>query len=316
MALHILEPTRATLHGCFSRDLPPALTIDPGDTVRARTLDVGWGLEPPTTPTAPRRKFELRDRAGDDGPALCGPIAIRGAASGMALEIAIESVRPSTWGWTWAGSTFSDLNGDLGVAGATPHLMRWELDSRAMVGRNQHGQVVRLRPFLGTIGMPPAEPGMHSAWAPRFCGGNMDCKELVAGSTLYLPIAAPGGLVSLGDGHAAQGDGEVGGMAIECMIDQVELTFHVRDNLRLRGPRARTPSSWVTLGFDTDLRAASAMAMNGMLDLLYELHQIERTEALALASVAVDLRITQLVNGVRGVHAVLADGAIGVQSHH
>jgi acetamidase/formamidase len=100
MALHVLEPERANLHGQFSRELPPALVAESGDTVRLRTLDVGWGLEPPTTATAPRRKFEPRIPPRDDGPALCGPIAVRGAEPGVSLEITLAAIEPGRWGWT------------------------------------------------------------------------------------------------------------------------------------------------------------------------------------------------------------------------
>jgi acetamidase/formamidase len=179
-----------------------------------------------------------------------------------------------------------------------------------MTGRNQHGHTVRLRPFLGVLGMPPAEPGIHPTRPPRRCGGNIDCKELVAGSALYLPIAVPGALFSAGDGHAAQGDGEVAGPAIECPMEQVDLTFALRDDLPLHVPYAHTPAGWVTFGLHEDLNEATLLALDAMLDLLAAQMGIHRKDALALASVAVDLRVTQIVNQVRGVHAVLPHGAI------
>jgi acetamidase/formamidase len=138
----------------------------------------------------------------------------------------------------------------------------------------------------------------------------MDCKELVAGSTLYLPIPVPGALFSVGDGHAAQGDGEVCGVAIECPMELVDLTFRLRDDVRLTTPRANTPVGWITLGFDEDLNEATVLALIAMLDLMTELYGLSRPDALALASLVVDFRITQVVNGVRGVHALLPHGAI------
>ncbi len=233
MALHVLEPERANLHGQFSRELPPALVAESGDTVRLRTLDVGWGLEPPTTATAPRRKFEPRIPPRDDGPALCGPIAVRGAEPGVSLEITLAAIEPGRWGWTWAGGGMGPLDAVLHVDAVPSQLLRWELDPVAMVGTNQYGQRVTLRPFLGTIGLAADLPGWQSGRTPRHCGGNMDCKELVAGSRLFLPIAVPGALLSVGDGHARQGNGEVGGMAIECMLERVELGLRVRDDLPL-----------------------------------------------------------------------------------
>jgi acetamidase/formamidase len=158
--------------------------------------------------------------------------------------------------------------------------------------------------------MPPDEPGTHATAPPRPCGGNIDCKELVAGTTLFLPIEVDGALVSAGDGHAAQGDGEVSQLAIEAPVERARLTFTVRDDLPLTTPAAWTPEAWLTFGFDEDLDEAAALAIGAMLELMGREHGLERREALALASVVVDLRITQMVNGVRGVHARLAHTAL------
>jgi acetamidase/formamidase len=160
------------------------------------------------------------------------------------------------------------------------------------------------------MGMPPDEPGNHPTYPPRFCGGNIDCKELIAGSTLFLPIPVDGGLFSVGDGHAVQGDGEVGCPALECPMDVVDLTLTVHEDIKLSMPRAKTPTAWITMGFHEDLNEATIIALDGMLNLMKELFGYERKEALALASLVVDLRITQIVNGVRGVHAVLPHDAI------
>jgi acetamidase/formamidase len=308
--LHVIEPARATLHGEFRMDLEPVLTIDPGDTVRYRTLEAGWHLEPPL-PGRPVRTFEPRHPTRDVGHALCGPIAIAGAMPGMTLEVRIDAVRPGAWGRTIAGGRDTPLNRRLGVHGeefATG--LVWTLDADSGTGTDQHGHRVRLRPFMGVMGMPPAEPGGHPTTPPRPSGGNIDCKELIAGSTLYLPITVPGGLFSVGDGHAAQGDGEVSGVAIECPMERVDLTFSLHHHMRLRTPRAETEAGWITFGFDEDLDEAAAIALDAMLELMGRLHHFERTTALALASLVVDLRVTQVVNGVRGVHAVLPHDAL------
>jgi acetamidase/formamidase len=310
MATFTIEPERATLHGAFSREFPPVLTIDSGDSVRFRTLDAGWGLEAPEASGEPRRKFEPRDKERDAGHALCGPIALRGAQPGMTLEVQINAVRPGAWGWTAAGGTHRrQMNERLGVAEREGVLI-WTLDPDAQTGRDQYGHVVALRPFMGVMGMPPDAPGMHSTAPPRICGGNIDCKELVAGSTLYLPILTPGALFSVGDGHGVQGDGEVSGTAIECPMERVDLTFRLHEHLHLTTPRAQTPAGWITFGFDADLNEATMIALEAMLDLLGEQYQLERLEALALASLVVDLRVTQIVNGICGVHAVLPPDAI------
>jgi acetamidase/formamidase len=309
MTTYTIEPEQRTLHGSFSREFPPILTIDPGDTVLFRTLDVSWGLEPRVSRDAPRRVFTPRQPIRDDGHALCGPIAIRDAQPGMTLEIHINEVQPGTWGWTSAGGYPNEDTRKLGIESAT--MLAWTLDRETMTGQDQHGRRIALRPFMGILGMPPDEPGLHPTSPPRFCGGNMDCKELVAGSVLYLPIAVPGALFSTGDGHAVQGDGEVSGVGLECPMDLVNLTFFLREDLHLTTPRAKTPTGWVTLGFHTDLREASLLALGAMLDLLEEHHHLPRPDALALASLVVDLRISQIVNaGVYGVHALLPHNAI------
>jgi acetamidase/formamidase len=178
-----------------------------------------------------------------------------------------------------------------------------------MTGRNQFGQVIALHPFMGVMGVAPAEPGLHATAPPRATGGNIDCKELVAGSTLYLPVRVPGALFSVGDGHGAQGDGEVSKTAVECPMEHVSLTFTLEDQ-PLALPRANAPAGWITFGFHPDLNEATVIALDEMLTLLGTLYGVERPEALALASVLVDLRVTQIANGVHGVHALLPHGAL------
>ena len=311
MTLYTLEPDVYTLHGAFSREIAPVLTVDPGDTVRFRTLDAGWNLEPrlSTRYEDKPRQFWPRPPGQETGHALIGPVAVRGAQPGMTLGVHIGSVRPGTWGFTAVGGWPHYVNHRLGVAQEGTFLL-WTLDAEAMLGRNQHGQSVALRPFFGVMGMPPAEPGLHSTVPPRPTGGNLDCKELVAGSTLYLPIAVPGGLFSAGDGHARQGDGECSVTAIECPMEAVDITFSLHPELHLAMPRAHTPAGWITFGLHEDLNEAALQALEGMVDLLGELHGFDRHQALGMASVLVDLRVTQMVNQVKGVHAVLPHGSI------
>jgi acetamidase/formamidase len=151
---------------------------------------------------------------------------------------------------------------------------------------------------------------VHSTIPPRRFGGNIDCKLLIAGTTLYLPIPVDGALLSAGDGHGAQGDGEVSGTAIECPLQQVQLTVDVRDDLDLRTPIARTADAWIAFGFDEALDLAAEQCMATMLDLMERELGYDRTHALALASVAVDLHVTQIVNVSKGVHAVLRIDAL------
>jgi len=281
--IHELPLERRTLHGHFSRDLEPVLTVARGDSVRFATPNAGWWLDDGT-------RFEPTTSPEDDGHALAGPIEVRGAKEGQALVVRIDEVVPGPW-----GETFGD-----GLR------IRWELaDGVGTTGAHR----VRLAPFLGVMGMPPVGHGVHSTTPPRPQGGNIDCKELVAGTTLYLPIPVDGALFSAGDGHAAQGDGEVSGTAIECP-SRAQLTLDLRDDLELEWPCARIDGAWLTFGFDADLTAAAWKASDGMLALLKREHGLERNDALALASVVVDVRVTQLVNGVLGAHAVLRDDVL------
>jgi acetamidase/formamidase len=312
---HVLLPDERTLHGSWDRDRPPALTVDPGTTVRFGTLDSGWSTGPYTGPdTAAGLAARPRHPAHDPAHrhALTGPVAVAGAEPGQVLAVRIDDVVPAAFGTTYCGLRSTALNERLGVT-AAPVVHRWTLDGASGIGRNQAGHSVALRPFLGVMGVPPAEPGEHSTIPPYWHGGNIDCRELVAGATLYLPVTVPGALFSIGDGHAAQGDGEVSGTAIECPMDRVDLTLDVLPDLfgaPVRTPVARTPAGWVTMGVADDLDEAMAIALDAMLDVMAALHGIGRSDALALASVVVDLRVTQVVNQVVGVHAVLPWGAV------
>jgi acetamidase/formamidase len=303
--IHEIPLERRTLHGHFSRDLPPILTIDSGDTVAFACLDAGWHV-------TPADKFEPREAELDDGHALIGPFEIRGAGRGQTLEVRIDEVRVGSWGATFAAGWPSPLNDYLGLGDGETCVLRWSLDPAAGTGRDEQGREVDLRPFAGVLGMPPAEPGVHSTGPPRPCGGNIDCTELVAGTKLFLPIPVDGALFSAGDGHARQGDGEVSQTAIECGLDRLQLTLTVRDEPQLDTPLVWSPEAWVTFGFDEDLDTAAAIATRAMLDLMERELALERREALGLASVVVDLRVTQVVNGVKGVHAVLRHDAIRI----
>jgi acetamidase/formamidase len=283
--IHHLPLEARTVHGYFSRELRPVLTVRPGDTVHFQSLNAGWRWDPT------EELFE-RDKQVHDGHALNGPIEVRGALAGHTLVVRIDDVQPRDW-----GVTFGD---------GTP--FGWSIrDGEAL---DERGKRVALAPFLGVIGMPPPERGIHSTIPPRRWGGNIDCKDLVAGTTLYLPVPVDGALLSIGDGHAAQGHGEVSGTAIESPLEHGQVTIDVRDDLELRSPIARTGDAWLAFGFNSDLDAAAEQATETMLDLMERELGVDRAHALALASVAVDLHVTQLVNRAKGVHAVLRDGAV------
>ncbi len=303
-----IEPDARTLRGYFSPDLDPVLTVDPGDIVHARTVDALWSSAPHDGPWEEFPRIPEYSPEHGDGHALIGPIAVRGAKPGDVLAVSIDEVIPGAYGTTFAGGYPDPVNQRFGIEqdGITHS---WRIDATTGTARNQHGIVVPTRPFLGVMGMPPAEPGRHSTSPPRVSGGNLDCKELVAGSTLYLPVPVEGALFSFGDGHAAQGDGEVSGSAIECPMDRVQLRFDLHRDWELRTPVAHTPAGWLTLGLGDTLDAAALSALEAMFALLGRLHGLTRHDAIALSSVTVNLRITQIVNGTVGVHAILPPAA-------
>ncbi|MEB3367193.1 acetamidase/formamidase family protein [Saccharopolyspora mangrovi] len=289
----------------FSRDVAPALTVDAGDVVTVESLDCSGHLERQRVP-GEQRPLMFTERRGH---CLTGPIAVRGAKPGMVLAVHFEELTPAEWGWTATAGKDNWLLRRLRVADAGRSWLLWELDGGT--GTNQHGHTVPLAPFLGVVGMPPEEPGEHSTIPPRpEGGGNIDCRELVAGSTLYLPVTVPDAMLLLGDGHARQGDGEVGGTAIECgMTSRVRLDLIV--DRPVPGIHAETPAGLVTFGFDADLNEATATALSAMVDWLQIEQALERGPALALASATVDMRITQIANETWGVHAVLPTGVLG-----
>jgi acetamidase/formamidase len=284
VAVHELPLDAANLHGYYSRELEPVAAIEPGDSVRIAVPNAGWDL-------SAAEKFPPRNPDLDAGHPIAGPIAVTGAKAGDTLVVRVDSVEVGEWGVTWA---------------PPDHLVHWQLADG--VGRAL-GFECDLAPFLGVMGMPPPEAGVHPTFPPRSWGGNIDCKELVAGSMLYLPIPVDGALFSAGDPHGAQGDGEVSSTAIETTAE-AQLTLDVRNDLPLQWPIARVEGAWLTFGFDEDLDEAAKIATEGMIRLMSRELGLGERDALALASVVVDLRVTQIVNGVQGVHAVLSDDAI------
>jgi len=301
---HRLEPTPETTADVLSRDHAPVLTIDPGDTVVVRSLDAAGYLARQTFPGEDQPKMYPAYR----GHCLTGPIMVSGAQQGDILALRLVSLRPDSWGWTVAAALDTPVTRRLGLAEGPPSWLLWDLDPDAAKATCDTGFSRSVAPFLGVMGMPPDEPGEHSTIPPRTAGGgNIDCKELVAGSTLYLPVTVPGALLYLGDGHAAQGDGEVGGTAIECGMT-TEAVIDIVAGRPLGSIHAETPAGRVTFGFDADLNTAMGDALDAMVCWMQALFGLGKAAALALASTCVDLRITQVANQTWGVHAVLPAG--------
>lgn len=319
--VHRLLPIRTNLHANYIKGATAVLQISSGDTVIVSAPDVSWGLEAPSSVTLPRRKVEPRDPEGnpasDRGPCLVGPIGVRGAQPGDLLEIEIQEVVTSSWGWTYSGAGMASdaWNEAVGIGDAPLTLVKWEIDQRALTARSDSGVEVPLRPFPGTIGLAPAVPEgelFASGWLPSMSGGNIDCRELVSGSTLLVPVAVEGGLLSVGDGHAAQGDGEVSGTGIECMLETLRMRVTLRHGVSIRAPRILTAHDGagkrrrVTIGIGKTLDRAAAMATREMLDWMSEIDNgHSRATNLAHASAMMSLRVTQTVNTLRGIHATM-----------
>ncbi|HXJ25048.1 MAG TPA: acetamidase/formamidase family protein [Streptosporangiaceae bacterium] len=307
MTRHRLDPSPSTTVDVFSRDLPPALTVDPGDTIVLRSLNASGHLQPQTFPGERVPAMASKRRSGH---CLTGPIAVRGAVPGEVLAVRFISLRPDTWGYTVAAAGDTSLTRRLGLHEGPPAWLLWQIDADAGTATSDQGHTVRIAPFHGVTGVAWDEPGEHSTIPPRpVGGGNIDCKELVAGSILYLPVAVPGALLSVGDGHAAQGDGEVAGTAIECGMT-TGLQLELVTDRPVPGVHAETPAGQITFGFSPDLNAAMGDALDAMLTWLQASYKVSKATALALASPVLDLRVTQVANQSWGVHALLPAGAI------
>jgi acetamidase/formamidase len=279
------------VHFHWDATLPPALTIDAGDEV---TIEIRSGeddqFRPDSTPTDVARMDMRRLHA------LSGPIFVRGAEPGDTLVVHILDVVTAEWGFTMQrpGAGF--------LLGFPDYFRAYRLADG--FAHFDQGIRIPLRPFLGVMGVAPYD-GVHSTIPPGPHGGNLDCRELTAGTILYLPVFVPGALFSCGDGHAAQGDGEVCVTAIECAVT-ARLRFEVLHGVVLAAPRAETPESWMTLGAAPTFEEAARACLGDMLDLITEQTGLGRADAYALASAAVDLRVNQVVNRpMIGVRAVL-----------
>ena len=291
---------RDTFHFKWDNSLAPAVEIEPGDIVHFDTEEVTAGQLKKGDPASKLGSLNF-DRLYPLG----GPVYVKGAEPGDALEIEILELKPGSWGW----SAILPGLGLLAVDFPEPYVRYFDLGDRNST-EFRHDIHIPLAPFCGTMGVATDEPGPQAVLPPTKGAGNIDTRHLTAGTKLRLPVFVPGALFSAGDCHGAQGDGEVSGTAIECPLQRAQLTIDVRDDLDLRMPVARTPDSWITFGFDEDLDRAAESCLETMLDLMERELALDRTHALGLASVAVDLHVTQVVNLAKGVHAVLRDDAL------
>ena len=317
MTKHV-EAGAATVHwGYLDASLPPVATIDSGEVVTMSTVSGPPDALPPPPAFIPPALYEIHNaktRRMLPGHMCTGPVAVRGARPGQVLQVDIQDIALR---YDWGYTAIRPLKGALPYDFPEAKLIHASLERNRMVGRLPWGTEIPLRPFFGVMGnAPPLAWGSVSSIQPRQFGGNMDNKELVAGTTLYLPVFVENALFSVGDGHAAQGDGEVCINAIETgLIGRFRLT--VRDDMKLAWPMAETPSHVITMAFDPDLDDCVVVALRAMLDLIEQRTTLKRHEAYMLASFAADLRITQVVNEHKGVtcHAGEAIPPAGAITH-
>ena len=284
-------------HFGWNRDNPPVTRIAPGETVEFNPVDSSGGQITPKSTVADIPKLDF----AKVNP-VAGPVYVEGAEPGDAIKVTLLHFAPSGWGWTANIPGFGLLADQF----KDPALHIWKYDAQtlapAMYGP---GGRVPLKPFCGTIGLAPAEPGLHSIVPPRRMGGNMDIRDMSAGTELYLPVEVVGGLFSVGDTHATQGDGEVCGTAIESPCS-LAAKFELIKNAKLPFPRFTTPGPVarhmdvkgyeVTTGIGSDLMEGAKAAVSGMIDLLSTRYKMKPVDAYMLCSVCGDLRISEIVD--------------------
>jgi len=304
-AHHVLDPSPDTVHwGYFDATIPARLTVDPGDTITVNTVSGGRVEVEDLSIMRPDHREIVEKLRPVLGPhILTGPIAVRGAEPGETLEVRIKSIDLLVdWGWNVIRPLKGTLPEDF------PEFQRRliPIDRKAMTAELPWGATIALRPFFGILATAPRpEYGTVSSIEPREFGGNMDNKELVPGTSLFLPVFVPGANFSAGDGHAVQGDGEVCLTALEtCLSGTFELVLHKK--MKLAFPRAVTPTHYIAMGMDPDLDDAARQALRHMMAWLRELRGWTPAEAYVFCSLACDLHVTQLVDGNKGIHAMVS----------
>ncbi len=305
MTTHTIRASATTIQrGVIAPQAAPVLTVASGDTVILDTWAMwdnagGAGLD-----LAHALALRDRFRAEGRGPhSLTGPIAVRTAEPGDILKVEIERLEIADHGINviFPGKQSRGLLSDVFEDAELRH---FALDRRTMTTTLGDRVTIPLRPFLGIMGVsPPAGDAPRSSAIPGDFGGNIDCSDLVAGSVLYLPVFADGAGFYAGDAHAAQGAGEVVQTALETAMTAAQLKLTVLKGRSIKRPRAETPHHFITMGLDEDLREAARQAVLDMIDLLVDAHDMTARDAYALCSLQADLLVTQLVNGVNGIHA-------------
>jgi len=303
---HRIAATPGTVHtGFFDNSLRPVLTIESGDVVSFETMMLMDGQMVPhiSSEEIVRLRTGYYER-GLSTHTLTGPVYVSGAEPGDVLEIRILKLVPYPFGINY-GMPGSYGSGTLPDEFHDGYVRSLEWDPEAGDVEFRPGIRLPLRPFMGIMAVAPAAGGQVNAVPPGPYGGNMDLKELVEGSTLYLPVFVPGALFSTGDAHALQGDGEVSTTALETSMQDARFQFIVRKDMKLERPMAETPTHWITMGFHPDLDEAARIALRDAIEWLVRNKGLTREEAYSLCSLAVDLRVTQLVDKDKGIHAMI-----------
>jgi len=315
MQHHHLKASAEACHwGFFDAARGPVLEIESGDRVTIDTLSGPPDFIPKSGFYVPPELADVHARAErfTAGPhILTGPVAIKGAKPGQVLEVKILDVKlRQDWGFNLIRPLAGTLQDDFHET----RLIHIPLDAKRNVGRLPWGLELPLAPFFGIMGVaPPAAWGRINSAVPRAHGGNLDNKELTAGATLYLPVLTDGAHFSCGDGHGAQGDGEVCVTAIETAL-QGTFELVLREDLSFSYPRAETPTHFITMGMDPDLDQCVVMALRDMLHFITGKTNLSKEDAYTLCSLAADLRVTQTVNGSKGIHVMLAKSLIGASA--
>jgi acetamidase/formamidase len=307
---HHLKVTPKTVSwGYYDAKAKPVLHIDSGDTVEIQTLltNSPAGLERALLPPAQVEQAlrdvyaEVKDK-GPGGHILTGPIYVEGAEEGDALEVRIKEIKLAI---PYSYNSFGPRSGFIPEDFPRSRTKIIPLDEKRMVARFAEGIEIPLKPFFGSMGVaPPESAGRISSGPPGVHAGNLDNKELVAGTTLFIPVHTRGALFAVGDGHAAQGNGEVDITALETSLVGT-FQFVVRKDLHLKWPRAETPTHYISMGIDRDLTQATKIAVREAISFLTTEKGLSPDEAYMLSSVAVDFNITQLVDGTKGVHGMI-----------
>jgi acetamidase/formamidase len=312
MALHHVAATPSTVRwGIFDAAIPPVATVRSGDTVVLECISGGPDVMPPpgsglVVPPA-MAAIHAANLPRAPGHIITGPVAVEGAMPGDTLEVRIERIE---LGADWGFCGFRPLAGTLPEDFHERFLTHIPVDRARGTCRLPYGVELTLAPFFGVMGVaPPPGWGAISTVQPRAHGGNLDNKELVAGSTLFLPVLAPGALFSAGDGHGVQGDGEVCINALEiCLTGTFNLVLH--KGAPLAYPRAETPTHFISMGMHEDLDQAMKTALREMIAFICARSNLSREQAYQFCSLAVDFHVTQTVNGEKGVHGLLRKGLL------